>query len=134
MKTCDEFVTRRGYKTETFYQSWHLFQKIRRFTLNNISYWQQGKFFFSWIFCNFFCSILENICICIRFYCYSQISDLIITHLGRSFLVYKKPSSPMVCDWGRLKSVSSNGRNGFLNKCFMLDCFTKMLKQGALLL
>ena len=46
VKTCDEFVTRRGYKTETFYQSWHLFQKIRRFTLNIIPYGQQGEFIF----------------------------------------------------------------------------------------
>ena len=31
-----------------------------------------------------------------------------------------------------LKSVSSNGRKGYLNKCFMLDCFTKTVPNKEL--
>ena len=76
--------------------------------------------------------MLLNVCMYVWFFIVLRNSQFLNYSFGPQFLLYKKPSSPMFWDWGRFNTVSSNGRIGYLNKCFLLDCFAKTVPNKEL--
>ena len=62
--------------------------------------------------------------VCMVFYCSSQFSVLKLLIWAAVFAVQKTLIAD-VLGLRPLSAVTSNGRIGSLNKCFLLDCFAK---------